>query len=89
VLDVLNPISNAIYIMNKAYFDFKALYKMHELGAFFISRAKSTMDYSVIEVNYNIDENTGLRSDRIIKLNGHKSKQLYPDALRLVEFYDN
>jgi hypothetical protein len=89
VLDILSPIPDAIYIMDKAYIDFKALNKMHELGAFFISRAKSTMDYSVIENNYNIDENTGLRSDKIIELNGYKSKRLYPEPLRLVEFYDN
>jgi len=89
VLDMLMPKADAIYIMDKAYIDFKALYHIHELGAFFISRAKSTMDYSEIERNYNIDENTGLRSDKIIELNGYKSKQLYPEPLRLVEFYDN
>lgn len=89
VLDVLPPIPDAIYIMDKAYIDFKALFQMHKLRAFFISRAKSTMDYSVIENNYNIDENTGLRSDGIIQLKGYKSKQLYPEPLRLVEFYDN
>jgi hypothetical protein len=75
--------------MDKAYIDFKALYHLHELGAFFISRAKSTIDYLLIENNFNIDENTGLRSDKIIELNGYKSKQLYPEPLRLVEFYDN
>jgi len=89
VLDVLIPVPDAIYIMDKAYIDFKALYQMHEQGAFFISRAKSTMDYSVTEVNYNIDENSGLRADKIIELNGYKSKQLYPEPLRLVEFYDD
>lgn len=89
VLDILTPISDAIYIMDKAYIDFKALYHLHELGAFFISRAKSTIDYLLIENNFNIDENTGLRSDKIIELNGYKSKQLYPEPLRLVEFYDN
>jgi Domain of unknown function (DUF4372)/Transposase DDE domain len=89
VLDILPPISGAIYIMDKAYIDFKALYHLHELGAYFISRAKSTMDYSVIENNFNIDKNTGLRSDKTIELNGYKSKQLYPEPLRLVEFYDN
>jgi len=87
-LDVLTPIPNAIYIMDKAYIDFKALYRMHELGAFFISRAKSTMDYSVIENNHDINENMGLRSDKTIQLKGYKSKQLYPEPLRLVEFYD-
>ncbi len=89
VLDILIPIPDAIYIMDKAYVDFKALYQMHSSGAFFITRAKSTMDYSVVENNYNIDENTGLRSDKIIELNGYKSKQLYPEPLRLVEFYDS
>ncbi|MDP4108277.1 MAG: IS4 family transposase [Bacillota bacterium] len=87
-LDILTPTSSTIYIMDKAYIDFKALFHMQELGAFFISRAKSTLDYSVIENNFNIDENTGLRSDKIIELNGYKSKQLYPEPLRLVEFYD-
>jgi len=87
-LDVFIPKSDAIYVMDKAYIDFKALYHMHEQEAFFVSRAKSSMDYSVSERNYNIDENTGLRSDKIIELNGYKSKQLYPEPLRLVEFYD-
>lgn len=88
VLDILTPIPNAIYIMDKAYIDFKALYHLHKLGAFFISRAKTTTDYSVIECNFNIDESTGLRSDKIIELNGYKSKLLYSEPLRLVEFYD-
>jgi hypothetical protein len=88
ILDVLNPIPDAVYIMDKAYIDFKALFEMHKLGAFFISRSKSSMDYSILETNYNIDERTGLRSDKIIALNGPRSKQLYPEPLRLVEFYD-
>ncbi|MCU4177889.1 IS4 family transposase [Carboxylicivirga sp. N1Y90] len=89
VLDVITPEVNAIYVMDKAYIDFKALYRMHESGAFFISRAKTTMDFTVIETNYNIDETTGLRSDKVIMLNGYKSKKLYPEPLRLVEFYDD
>jgi hypothetical protein len=89
VLDLIIPELNAIYVMDKAYIDFKALFRMNELGAFFISRAKTTMDFSVIETNYNIDESTGLRADRTIILNGIKTKKLYPDKLRLVEFYDD
>lgn len=88
VLDVLNPIPGAVYIMDKAYIDFKALFEMQKSGAFFISRSKSSMDYKILETNYNIDENTGLRSDKIIELNGNKSKKLYPEPLRLIKFYD-
>ena len=47
------------------------------------------MVYRVVECNYNIDESTGLRSDKTIKLTGHKSKKLYPEILRMVEYYDD
>ena len=88
ILDVIVPLPDAIYLMDKAYVDFAALYKMHKAGAFFVTRAKVTIDYTIIESNYNIDERTGLRSDMTIKLNGYKSKQLYPETLRIVEYYD-
>ncbi|HEY4784617.1 MAG TPA: transposase [Bacteroidales bacterium] len=48
-----------------------------------------SLDYTVVENNFNIDQSTGLRSDKTIKLNGYKSKQLYPANLRLVEYYDD
>ncbi|BBE17480.1 ISPg4, transposase [Aquipluma nitroreducens] len=89
ILDIMGPIPEAIYLMDKAYVDFAALYNIHRAGAFFVTRAKVTLDYSVIECNYNIDERSGLRSDKTINLNGYKSKKLYPEMLRLVEYYDD
>ena len=89
VLDVIIPIFNAIYLMDKAYVDFAALYRMQEVGAFFVTRAKSPLKYRVVEQNFNIDESTGLRTDRTVVLTGYKSKKLYPEMLRLVEFFDN
>jgi transposase len=88
VLDILPVQSDAIYVMDKAYIDFAALFNIHNAGAFFISRAKVTMDYSVVEHNFNIDESSGLRSDSTITLNGYKSSRLYPEALRLIEYFD-
>lgn len=87
-LDEITPISEAIYLMDKAYVDFEALYRMHKCGAFFVTRAKSTLRYDVIEQNYNIDETTGLRTDKTIMLTVAKSKKFYPEKLRLVEFHD-
>ena len=89
ILDEIIPIPEAIYLMDKAYIDFVALYKMHKAGAFFVTRAKATLVYRDIECNYNIDEKTGLRNDKTIKLKGVKSKQLYPETLRMVEYYDD
>src|SRR5690606_32607598 len=88
VLDLLMPVPGAVYLMDRAYVDFEALYRMDTAGAFFVSRAKSNMDYSVVEQNFNIDPASGLRTDRTVSLNGLRSKKLYPGPLRLVEYHD-
>ena len=87
-LGEITPTPNAIYLMDKAYVDFEALYRMNKCESFFVTRAKTVLRYDVIEQNYNIDETTGLRTDKTIVLTIAKSKKLYPGALRLVEFYD-
>ena len=79
---------NAIYLMDKAYVDFKALFQMQNIGAFFVTIAKETMRYESVEENFNIDQTTGLRTDKIVVLTVAKSKKLYQEKLRLVEFYD-
>jgi len=89
ILDEITPLPNAIYLMDKAYIDFAALFRINKGGAFFITRAKAYQDFMVTECNFNIDERTGLRSDRRIKLRGPKSKLLYPEELRMVEYYDD
>jgi len=87
-LDLINFYANAIYLMDKAYVDFQALYRINNAGAFFVSPAKATMQYEMIEQNFNIDKTTGLRSDKTVLLTVATSKKLYPEKLRLVEFYD-
>ena len=88
-LDVMSFYANAIYLMDKAYVDFEALFRINNAGAFFVTRAKETMRYSVVEQNFNIDQTTGLRADRTVELTIAKSRRLYPNTLRLVEFYDS
>ena len=88
VLDLLTFSPNAIYLMDKAYIDLDALYCMHKSDSYFVTRARSTLKYKTIEQNLNIDQATGLRTDETIMLTVYKSKQLYPEKLRLVEFYD-
>jgi len=46
------------------------------------------MRYSVVEENFNIDPTVRLRGDKVVELTIAKSKGLYPDRLRLVEFND-
>ena len=89
VLDIMPPTPEAIYLMDKAYIDFAALYNIHKMGAFFVTRAKVSMAYDVVERNFNVDLSTGLRTDRTIQLTGYKSSKLYPELLRMVEYYDD
>lgn len=87
-LDVFKIEPWAIYVMDKAYVDFEALFNINEHNAYWITRAKSNMRYEVIETNYNIDEDTGLRGDYTIRLTGPKPKKLYPKDIRMVKYYD-
>jgi len=89
VLDIMPPTPESIYLMDKAYIDFVALYNIHKAGAFFVTRAKVSMAYDVVERNFNVDQSTGLRTDRTIQLIGYKSSKLYPEILRMVEYYDD
>lgn len=88
-MDEIIPEPNAIYLMDKAYVDFQALFRINQSEAFFVTRAKSPMKYSIVEQNFNIDVSTGLRTDKIVVLTVAKSKKIYPEQLRLVEFYDS
>lgn len=87
-LDVFEIEPWAIYVMDKAFVDFEALLNIDEHNAYWITRAKSNMRYEVIETNYNIDEDTGLRGDYAIRLTGPKPKKLYPKDIRMVKYYD-
>jgi hypothetical protein len=66
VLDVLTFSSNAIYLMDKAYVDFTALYCIQQAGAFFVTRAIYSLRYNIIEQNFNIDKSTGIRADKTV-----------------------
>ena len=87
-LDEMSFSEGAICLMDKAYVDFDALYRIHLAGAFFVTRAKETMRYAVVEQNFNINEMAGLRADKTVVLTIPKSKRLYPEKQRLVGFYD-
>ena len=88
VLDLLNIIPNAIYTMDKAYVDFEALNRIDNEGGIFVTRAKDNMKYEIVSGNFNIDTNTCILGDDLIRLTGYKSSKLYPKALRLVEYCD-
>ena len=48
-LSVYEPYKRAIYTMDKAYVNLKALYRMHLNKTDFVTRAKATMKYEVVD----------------------------------------
>lgn len=82
---VLEPA--AFYMMDRGYIDFARLYRFTQNMAFFVTRAKSNLDY-IRRSSYSIDPGTGLRSDQTILLRGPKTSHLYPDPLRRISFFD-
>ena len=87
-LDELTPEAYAFYVMDKAYVDFEALFRLHQAQAFWVSRPKENMKFKTIEQMEIPDEKSGIIEDARIKLTGYKSSKLYPEEMRLVRIYD-
>ncbi len=87
VLDILPIEPGACYIMDRGYIDFQRLHRIHEKGAFFITRAKRNTQWKRL-YSRDVDRSTGLRCDQTIQLTGVKTDKHYPDLLRRVKFYD-
>ena len=87
VLDFLPIEAGAFYVMDRGYLDFGRLYKLHQVGAFFVTRAKRGMDarrlYSAVT-----DRDTGVICDQTIAMNGFYVSKSYPEQLRRIRFKD-
>jgi len=74
------------YIFDRAYNNFKMLYKIHQIGAYFVIRAKNNLQYKSIKWKRRLPGN--VLSDLTIELTGFYPKQYYPGSLRLVRYWD-
>jgi transposase len=87
MLDHIAVVAGAFYVFDKAYLDFARLYRLHTAGAFFVTRPKGGMDFRVVQRRA-VLAYRGVRSDRLIRLRGPKSRKRYPDTLRLIRYTD-
>jgi hypothetical protein len=87
VLDELPVERGAFYVMDKAYIDFKRLYRMHCQAAFFVTRHKRDHAFTRLE-SRPVDKATGLRSDQTIRFSGPTKMENYPASMRRVSFCD-
>jgi hypothetical protein len=86
-LDSFEIEKGSYYVMDKAYVDFKRLYRIHSERAYFVVRAKTNLDANIV-ASRDVKEGTGILSDQTIVLAGQASSKRYPEKLRLIQYYD-
>jgi IS4 transposase len=87
VLDFLPIEAGAFYVMDRGYLDFGRLYKLHQVGAFFVTRAKRNMDARRV-YSAATERDTGVICDQTIAMNGFYVSKSYPEQLRRIRFKD-
>ena len=87
VLDILPVEAGAFYVMDRGYLDFTRLYKMHQAGAFFVTRAKRGMNARRV-YSSKTDRTSGVVCDQTIAMNGFYIAKDYPEHLRRIRFKD-
>lgn len=85
VLDILPVEAGAFYVMDRGYLDYRRLYRMHQRGAFFVTRAKSNTKTRRI-YSASVDKNTGIICDQTVAFNGYRAFDHYPAYLRRIRF---
>ena len=87
VLDFLPMETGAFYVMDRGYLDFARLYKLHQVRAFFVTRAKRGMNARRVYSSAT-DRVAGVICDQLIALNGFYVAKDYPEQLRRIRFKD-
>jgi hypothetical protein len=87
VMDMLQFEPGAIYVMDRAYLDFERLFRLHQTGAFFVTRAKRGMASRRV-YSTPVDRTTGLLCDQRVMLQGFYAGRHYPEHLRRVRYRD-
>src|SRR5450631_150453 len=87
ILDQLTPEPGAFYVMDRGYIDFQRLYRLHQAGSFFVTRAKRNMD-AQRRYSQPVDRSTGVIYDQTLVLQGYQSAKDYPGSFRGIRFKD-
>jgi len=87
ILDQIVPEAGAFYVMDRGYIDFERLHRFHEVGAFFVIRARSNLNFTR-RYSAPVDRTTGLICDQTIILNVYYSREGFPEPLRRIKIRD-
>jgi len=86
-LDLLNAEAGALYIFDRAYIDFARLHNLTLSCSYFVTRAKSNMQFNRL-YSHQVDRSLGTICDQTIRLIGFYPSKDYPDTLRRIKYHD-
>ncbi len=87
ILDQLVWEAGSFYIMDRGYLDFARLHRIHQAGAFFVTRAKKNFRCAR-RYSRPVDKSTGLRFDQTVVTTGLQAQRDYPAPLRRIGYRD-
>lgn len=88
ILDLLEPEPGAIYLFDRGYIDFLRLYSISTSKAFFVTRAKSNLQFRRL-YSHSANKTEGVHCDQTIMLTGNIVSTEYPEKLRRIHYYDS
>ena len=88
MLDNISFRSGCFYLVDKAYMDFERLYRIEKSKAFFVTRAKENMSYSIERENA-INDSASVLKDELVKLKRWHTRRWYPVGIRRIEYIDS
>lgn len=85
-MDSISYESGSYYVFDRAYNDYKRLFKIHIKDSFFVVRAKTNIKSRVLKWKRRLPKN--ILSDCEIELTGYYSQKAYPERIRMVRYWD-
>jgi hypothetical protein len=87
ILDQLVWEAGSFYILDRGYLDFARWYRIHQCGAFFVTRAKQNFRCAR-RYSRPVDKTTGLCFDQTVALTGLDAQHDYPVLMRRIGYRD-
>lgn len=87
ILDQIDYQAGSFYVIDRGYLDFARLRRLHQSGAFFVTRARRSFR-ARRRYSRPVNKTTGLRLDQTVVLTQFYARRDYPDGLRRIGYRD-
>jgi len=87
VLQFFSFEADSFYVFDRGYMDYSKLYKIHQVGAYFIIRARGRLQF-VRQSSSVVDKTSGVRCDQLVTIKNFYPRKKYPEKIRRIVFVD-